>query len=491
MACAGGAPGGTIEGVEEDGEKETLAALAADPEREPLAKDSVEIEAMSGPRTVTYTNDAINRLSMNDPNDGIPTNYDRNHLNQYTSVTGHGSLSYDGNLNVSGYDGWAFVHDAEKRLLSVTGNGHSAQFAYDGLGRCVKRIIDGATTLFTYDNWKPVAEWTGTGVFVAWNLYGAGPDEILVRYQQNPAGYLHYHLDAMGNVQFLLSDQSNPGLEKYTYDVFGKPTIIGWNGDVRPISNHGNRFLFTGREYLYTFGLYDYRHRIYHPGLGRFIQTDPLGLQIEGTKLSAQQTALYALGGVAPEKFSSSELNLYRYCHNHPINKSDPMGLDVEFGTRPWFVAPHWFISVTDSAQGGRMHYFEFYGNDNRLGGPGKWNDSLNKPSQYTVQERFATTPEQDFVVLDALKKSQADPPNYSPFTANCEDRAKEVYNNALFSNHKVIDPLDRKTGNITNARGETVGWEDPHTGNIYNSKGEWSGWNKNYKESFKMKSGQ
>jgi RHS repeat-associated protein len=263
---------------------------------------------------------------MNDPNIGLPTVFTPNHLNQYTSVTGHGALNYDGNLNVSGYDGWTFVHDAEKRLLSVTGNGHSALFAYDGLGRCVKRTIDGATTVFTYDNWKPVAEWTGAGAFVAWNLYGAGADEILVRYQQNPVGYLHYHLDAMGNVQFLLSDQSNPGLEKYTYDVFGKPTIIGWNGDVRPISNHGNRFLFTGREYLYTFGLYDYRHRMYHPGLGRFIQTDPLGLQIEGAKLSAEQTALYP-AAVAPGRFSSSELNLYRYCHNDPVNKSDPFGL--------------------------------------------------------------------------------------------------------------------------------------------------------------------
>jgi RHS repeat-associated protein len=160
---------------------------------------------------------------------------------------------------------------------------------------------------------------------VAWNLYGAGADEILVRYQQNPAGYLHYHLDAMGNVQFLLSDQPNPGLEKYTYDVFGKPTITGWNGDGRPISNHGNRFLFTGREYLYWFGMYDYRHRIYHPGLGRFIETDPLGQQIEGAKLSAEQTALFGDG--APEKFSSSESNLYRYCHNDPVSKSDPLGL--------------------------------------------------------------------------------------------------------------------------------------------------------------------
>lgn len=80
------------------------------------------------------------------------------------------------------------------------------------------------------------------------------------------------------------------------------------------------------REYLSGLGVYDYRHRHYHPGLGRFIQTDPLGLQIEGTKLSAQQAALYPAGS-APATFSSSELNLYRYCHNDPINKSDPMGL--------------------------------------------------------------------------------------------------------------------------------------------------------------------
>ncbi|HKP03432.1 MAG TPA: RHS repeat-associated core domain-containing protein [Chthoniobacterales bacterium] len=121
--------------------------------------------------------------------------------------------------------------------------------------------------------------------------------------------------------------EPNPGLEKYTYDVFGKPTITGWDGGDRPISNHGNRFLFTGREYIYTLGLYDYRYRIYHPELGRFIQTDPLGLQIEGAKLSAEQKALYMTGG-APETFIASELNLYRYCHNGPVNKNDPLGLD-------------------------------------------------------------------------------------------------------------------------------------------------------------------
>jgi len=168
-------------------------------------------------------------------------------------------------------------------------------------------------------------ELDASGTRVNWNLYGPGPDEILVRFQYDTGGYTHYHLDAMGNVRFLLG-LDNLGLEKYTYDVFGRPTITGWDGDYRKASICGNRFLFTGREYLYTLGLYDYRHRFYHPGLGRFIQTDPMGLQIEGAKLSTEQTAFYP-AGQAPATFNASELDLYRYCHNDPVNKSDPTGL--------------------------------------------------------------------------------------------------------------------------------------------------------------------
>jgi RHS repeat-associated protein len=242
---------------------------------------------------------------MSDSIAGVTTyGYTPNGLNQYTAVSGQAPPVYDAKFNLSGYTGWTYTYDADKRLISVSGNGRSAQFIYDGLGRCGKRTIDGVATVYTYDEWKPIVEWTGAGGFVAWNLYGPGADEILVRNQPDPAGYPYYHLDAMGNVVFLLSQgsQAMMGLEKYTYDAFGKPTIMGWNGNVRTISQYGNRFLFTGREYLYTLGIYDYRHRHYHPGLGRFIQTDPIG-------------------------FKGDAMNLYRYCGNNPINHSDPDGL--------------------------------------------------------------------------------------------------------------------------------------------------------------------
>ena len=147
----------------------------------------------AGSRTVTYNNDPLNRTSMID--NGTETVYGPpSGVNQYTSVSGH-TLAYDANFNLSGYDAWSYVYDAEKRLISASGSGtamgqgHSAQFVYDGLGRCVKRTIDNVTTLITYDGWKPVAEWNGAGGLVAWNLYGPGADEILVRYDASATKY--------------------------------------------------------------------------------------------------------------------------------------------------------------------------------------------------------------------------------------------------------------------------------------------------------------
>ncbi len=51
-----------------------------------------------------------------------------------------------------------------------------------------------------------------------------------------------------------------------------------------------------------------------------------MGLQTEGAKLTPGQKALYGAG--APEAFGSSEMNLFRYCGDDPVDRSDPSGLE-------------------------------------------------------------------------------------------------------------------------------------------------------------------
>ena len=237
---------------------------------------------MPGARTVTYkyTPDKLNRHSVTDTATGQTASYAFSALNQYTSVGGMG-YSYDTKFNLTAGEGFSGTYDAANRLVAASNSAMAAQaevnLVYDGLGRCVKRTIGGVATIILYDDWKPIAEWDGwtEDYFQSWNVYGPGADEILVRHSAR-YGYTRYHSDPNGNVKFLL-DNDGQVVEKYTYDVFGRPKITDAYGSPRVSSWWDNRFLFQGREYIGEVGVYDYRNRFYHPGLGRFVQKDPTG----------------------------------------------------------------------------------------------------------------------------------------------------------------------------------------------------------------------
>jgi RHS repeat-associated protein len=99
-------------------------------------------------------------------------------------------------------------------------------------------------------------------------------------------------LDMWGNI-----------VERYSYDAFGKAKIMSWwDNNERGTSWINNRFMFQGREWIAELGIYDYRHRMYSPELGRFLQTDPTD-------------------------FGAGDMNLFRYCGDDPVDGSDPTGL--------------------------------------------------------------------------------------------------------------------------------------------------------------------
>ena len=110
--------------------------------------------------------------------------------------------------------------------------------------------------------------------------------------------WYHHHYDAQGNC--ILQSTATGGIQvQYDYDAFGFPYVYNAAGG-KGVSQ--TRFLFTGREWLSDLRLYDYRNRMYQPELGRFLQPDP-------------------------KEFEAGDYNLYRYCHNDPVNRNDPTGL--------------------------------------------------------------------------------------------------------------------------------------------------------------------
>jgi RHS repeat-associated protein len=277
----------------------------------------------SSPRTVTYNLDkAGNRTGPNGVVDtGVATSYTPNNLNQYTGVGGTNNVGNGSEHELNSYQGINYTYVNDERLASVISSTNNYQLLHDALGRCVKRTLNNITTYYVYDGEKPILEYNSSGAITGRNLYGKAIDEILMRIDATYGTY-YYQDDHEGSVTHLISS-SGGLLARYRYDVFGAPSIEDGNGSGLPPSAFNNRFMFTGREYAANFGIYEYRARAYHPGLGRFMSEDPKGF-------------VHRMGvGKEPDKWDffahpdEGELNLFRYCDNDPLDFTDPMGLDL------------------------------------------------------------------------------------------------------------------------------------------------------------------
>ncbi|WP_303713512.1 RHS repeat-associated core domain-containing protein [Brevundimonas naejangsanensis] len=220
------------------------------------------------------------------------TAYANNGLNQVTSVGG-ASVGYDANGNITHDATRAFTYDAANRLTGA--NGGTSTLSYDALGRLYdyvgtnggRFLYDGAETV----GFAPVGSTALQNRFVR----GPGVDEIVANFTttgSTPAQY--WAADERGSLVNLSEGTTGSSTVINTYDEYGVPAP----------SNLG-RLQYTGQLWMPDFGAYHYKARAYQPGLGRFLQTDPMG---------------YAEGA-----------NLYAYVGADPVNWVDPWGL-ARFG---------------------------------------------------------------------------------------------------------------------------------------------------------------
>jgi RHS repeat-associated protein len=268
--------------------------------------------ANHGPMTFTRKDNKLNQYHTWGSN---PANYDDDIGSPWSNPALHQAnavIMQDGNVTAG------FNALNQPIMINTASMGSDWMFfGYDPLGRCVKRWkgalvannpfpgIPGPwsnpATYFYYDGTSLIQEGPSASAISQVYMLGNHVDDIVADFAVTNNQWMYHHADPRGH-SMMLTDSGGNLVEQYEYDAFGQPYFFNSTGQSTNSSTFGNRFLFTGREWLSDLKLYDYRARMYQPELGRFMQPDP-------------------------KEFAAGDYNLYRYCHNDPVNRSDPTGL--------------------------------------------------------------------------------------------------------------------------------------------------------------------
>lgn len=163
-----------------------------------------------------------------------------------------------GDLPASGSGAATLVWDAAERLSSIARSGTTRSFLYDGDAM--------------------IGEYYG-GVLQRRYVHEPGIDAPILCINEagpcttrtgGPAGTKYWLLgDERGSV-IAYVNAAGEAVQKNAYDAYGR--MKEWNEGT---------FAYTGQQFLMELGLYHYKARLYHPDVGRFLQTDPIGYEAD------------------------------------------------------------------------------------------------------------------------------------------------------------------------------------------------------------------
>jgi len=248
----------------------------------------------------TYTYDAVgNRTAAN--LNGAATTYSINNLNQLTGVNAT-SFNFDDRGNMI-FDGIFYkTYDAENRLKKDSASPASIiTYSYDAIGRRISKTTNGTLLKYTYSGAAQIEERNGSNVLLNRTLFTNFLSPIL---NEKNGNSFYYHQNELNSVE-AISNSNGELIERYRYDVYGKPSRFDSLNNPLISSIAGNRFGFTGQEYDSASGSYRFFFRNYSPETGVFNQRDLIEYE--------------------------DGMGMYQYVGNNPANGIDVWGLDCAF----------------------------------------------------------------------------------------------------------------------------------------------------------------
>ena len=250
--------------------------------------------AMVGGTRYTYTYDTAGNIQSKKVG-STTTNYTYGNSAWRDLLTAYngGSITYSGGNPTKYYDGSTFTWTQGRRLATAKVGSTNISYTYDMAGVRSSKTVGSTTYKFTTLSGL-VTRQTGGGKTIDF-VYDENNQPLAMKYNNT---LYYYVLNAQGDVVRIVNS-SRSVVASYTYDPWGK--IISSSGTLADI----NPLRYRGYYYDSETGFYYLQSRYYDPEIGRFINADSYA--------STDATGLLST-------------NMFAYCENDPVNKSDPTG---------------------------------------------------------------------------------------------------------------------------------------------------------------------
>ncbi|MBS5689735.1 MAG: RHS repeat-associated core domain-containing protein [Firmicutes bacterium] len=203
------------------------------------------------------------------------------------------SITYSGGNPTKYYNGSTFTWTQGRKLATAKVGNTNISYTYDMAGVRSSKTVGSTKYKFTTLSGL-VTRQTGGGKTIDF-VYDENNQPLAMKYNNT---LYYYVLNAQGDVVRIV-DSSRSVVASYTYDPWGK--IISSSGTLADI----NPLRYRGYYYDAETGFYYLQSRYYDPEIGRFINADSYA--------STDATGLLST-------------NMFAYCENDPVNKSDPDG---------------------------------------------------------------------------------------------------------------------------------------------------------------------
>ncbi len=266
--------------------------------------------ATVGGTSYTYTYDTAGNIQSKKVG-STTTNYTYGNSAWRDLLTAYGgnSITYSGGNPTKYYDGSTFTWTQGRRLATAKVGSTNISYTYDMAGVRSSKTVGSTKYDFTTLSGL-VTRQTGGGKTIDF-VYDENNQPLAMKYNNT---LYYYVLNAQGDVVRIVNS-SRSVVASYTYDPWGK--IISSSGTLADI----NPLRYRGYYYDSETGFYYLQSRYYDPEIGRFINADSYA--------STDATGLLST-------------NMFAYCENDPVNKSDPSG--------EWFLQAAAIGAATDVA---------------------------------------------------------------------------------------------------------------------------------------------